>query len=359
MFARHSSVLESPRGRRARRRVAAVLATGAIASTLAIGRADAAGDPGTQLTAVQDPMLGETVARRQQPRGVVASDEFVFWTNGDGSVRKAPVAGGRAVIVAKGFTNPTEMAIDRDHAGAPMVFWLDAGVGNSDAQCQGKADGSIVRLDGPVVTGLTCPANLRYFGERVYWLERHTGEIRWTSSRGGGEIKTIAKTDGFASGFGLDANGLVYFAKGSHELTRVSLYVNLSEVLSKDPDIDPRFVSPSADGIYYMQGRAIMRAPLDGSAPGERYTLPTSAVRAVWQQGSALVYTTWGADVFQTYGDRPQLLADRQRGQMNAIAANSSHVFWITDNLVKRAPLQEPEPPPVPNEFTGGSSNRF
>lgn len=359
MFSQSSLVPQAQRVRRARRRarLSGALATAAIASALAIGRADAAGDPGTQLTAVQDPLLGDTVARRQQPRGVVAGDEFVFWTNGDGSVRKAPVAGGRTVIVAKGFTNPTEMAIDRDHAGAPMVYWLDAGAGNDDAQCRGKADGSIQRLDGAVVTGLTCPANLRYFGGRVYWLERHTGEIRWTSGNGGGEIKTIAKTDGFGAGFGLDANGLVYFAAGSHELTRTSLYVNLSEVLSKDPKIDPRFASPSTDGVYYMQGRAIMRAPLDGSAPTERYTLPTSAVRAVWQQGSALVYTTWGADVFQSYGGEPMLVADRQRGSLRGVAANASHIFWITDNLVKRAPLQPP--PPALDEFTGGSSNRF
>ncbi len=69
------------------------------------------------------------------PHGVAIDATHVYWTNrGDGTVRKVPRGGGKAVIVAKNQVAPGAIVVEGD-----SVFWVNEGSSSS-------ADGAVMRL---------------------------------------------------------------------------------------------------------------------------------------------------------------------------------------------------------------------
>lgn len=76
----------------------------------------------------------KVVGMQTKPYGIVVDGATLYWTNGDGTVMKAPKAGGTPVVVASGQASPGAIAVDSDN-----VYWINQG-------SLTKADGAIMKL---------------------------------------------------------------------------------------------------------------------------------------------------------------------------------------------------------------------
>lgn len=76
----------------------------------------------------------KVVDMQTKPYGVVVDGATLYWTNGDGTVMKAPKAGGIPVVVASGQASPGAITVDSDN-----VYWINQG-------SLTKADGAIMKL---------------------------------------------------------------------------------------------------------------------------------------------------------------------------------------------------------------------
>ncbi len=95
-----------------------------------------------------------TLARAQAPAGIALDSRFLYWTNSstvtldgsvlaDGTVRRVPLEGGRAEILADGQANPMGIAVN-----ATSLYWANNGTTHceSPASCEVRNDGTIMRL---------------------------------------------------------------------------------------------------------------------------------------------------------------------------------------------------------------------
>lgn len=69
-----------------------------------------------------------------KPYGVAVDGASLYWTNGDGTVMKAPKEGGTPVVLASGQASPGAIVVDSD-----SVYWINQG-------SLTKADGAIMKL---------------------------------------------------------------------------------------------------------------------------------------------------------------------------------------------------------------------
>jgi hypothetical protein len=142
----------------------------------------------------------------------------VYWTNpgtgaGDGKVLAVPIDGGAVVVLASGEESPSALAV-----GVTAVYYAAGGsikvvpvAGGAPATI---ASGAEVDLPGAIAVD----------SESVYWTNQSAGKVM-KATLGGGDPQTLASEEGVAGDLAVDATG-VYWLQSLVNDDRV-LYVGL------------------------------------------------------------------------------------------------------------------------------------
>lgn len=102
-------------------------------------------------------------------KSVVADATHVYWASTglssgatDGTVWRAPLAGGQPQLLADAQHRPWRLAVDDE-----AIYWIQNAPGGAGAVMKLRKNGHVVR---PIVTGLTYPTDVVVDASNVYWL---------------------------------------------------------------------------------------------------------------------------------------------------------------------------------------------
>jgi hypothetical protein len=131
----------------------------------------------------------EVIAQNQSaPRGIAASDAFVYWANSeDGTIMRSLPTGADPIKLVSGLSTPSDVAID---TGA--IYWVEAGTPSV------FLDGSVkaAKLDGSGIVTLASdqknPRRLVLDADHVYWINRGTAGVS-PCTQHDGEVVRITK----------------------------------------------------------------------------------------------------------------------------------------------------------------------
>lgn len=241
------------------------------------------------------------------PHGLASDGKFVYWLNTDGSVMKAPIAGGAWTELATGPVMPLFGTSDRGLAlDADNVYWVNCG--------SGKSDGQVLKV-----------------------------------SKNGGKVTVLADGEFHPVAIAVDADNVYYTTLGwgfqdnplaVGRVLKVPVMGGTPTVIASGQS-SPNALAVDSSGVYWSNyfGNSMMKAPLNGGAP---VTLATvQGTPKDFALDSAYLY--WLQDT--TNDERvmrvPLAGGDAVRLSTSAlgnlvpfsIALDCSHVYWTAATL--------------------------
>lgn len=212
--------------------------------------------------------------------------DSVYWSSfADGAIRGAPLAGGGPVDTlydrVHGAMGPRAVAID---AAAGRIYWTNQG----DLSIRGAplAGGTDDRLYGPgqavgISSGLAIDLA---WPPRMYWTNEIDDSIQQAPLAGGGTVQSLyygAPGVNNPAGVAIDrAAGTIYWANSGDNTIRGA------PLSGGPPGIVDTLYSGPAEGVYWPNYLAVLRAPVGTAAPtisGPRTVgQPLSCSRGVW-----------------------------------------------------------------------------
>ncbi|MEZ4447877.1 MAG: hypothetical protein R3B09_00270 [Nannocystaceae bacterium] len=199
------------------------------------------------------------------PFDLALRDGILYWVDGKrGVVEKVSIDGDAYALVAEGLILPVDVDTDADH-----VYWVDAG----DSM---MLNGSLARAPlagGPPETlldGLDSPQTIAVVGESVVWVE--AGAVR-AMPKNGGAVEVLAKDQPLPASLLAEGNQVVYWVNkgmgGTGSIQRVDLMGGAFEPLVSGLTV-PWDLALDGERVYWTNveaGKSILYAPRDGGDP--------------------------------------------------------------------------------------------
>jgi len=169
------------------------------------------------LVSLHVPTNARTVVTPAEAQGVdiAVSGNILFWTNGNGTIRRVGRGGGTPMDVVTGPSGADQLAVE-----SSVMFWTFKGPTNGVATASTNG--------GPVATPWTAPAagsatEILISGTQVYWLApvATSGTVQTMSTTGGTAASiTGGQLYGALGGLGADPTGVYFTAAGVTGLFR-------------------------------------------------------------------------------------------------------------------------------------------
>ena len=267
----------------------------------------------------------------------------VYWTNGDGAVRRAPIAGGPSVTLATAQSGPTGIAVDA-----------------TNAYVANKGSGTIVKIPlagGAPVTLASSQPNphaLAIDGANVYWTNLSSGAGNGTIMRCaiagcGGAPTTLATGLQYAYGLAVDATYAYWTTlNAGGQVHRAPVAGGLDAVFASSL-VYPFSIALDATSVVmlaYGQAGQVFVAPSQGGTPkllAGNQSFPkevtTDGVAAYWtfdnpaSDGATVMKCELAGCNYQ-----PLVLA-RGTQPCEAIVTDNTWAYWLSnDGKVLKTP---------------------
>jgi hypothetical protein len=168
-----------------------VLATTNLPFSIAVGGGNVywVTGPALKTLALQPGASPQTLAMGTSAAAVVVDATNVYWTDSgtqgssDGSIWKAPLAGGTPTLLASGQPNPSAIAVD-----GANVYWTNFGAPNGSGSVMQVPIGGGTPVT--IASELPDPRAIATDGSYVYWLSTAIGVYK--APVGGGPTTTLA-----------------------------------------------------------------------------------------------------------------------------------------------------------------------
>ncbi|AUX26362.1 hypothetical protein SOCEGT47_069230 [Sorangium cellulosum] len=221
---------------------------------------EGAGDGAVSRVSLRDGGVSTPIAVAQPvPRGLAIDDVNVYWANsGDGTVMRAPKAGGDAVPFAS-EQSPQDIAVDGTY-----VYWT-----NFNGQVmKAPVDGSGAPIE--LFAGPQTPDGIGLDGAHVYWVNRTDGEVRRAPIDGPGTASALLH-DGPANAtdIAVDATHVYWTNFETGEVLKLSKDGSDSApTVIAGGESSPFGVAVDSAFVYWANNGSgeVRRAPLEGGA---------------------------------------------------------------------------------------------
>jgi hypothetical protein len=278
--------------------------------------------------------------------GTVAVDALnVYWAQGH-EVLGRPLTGGSPVVIADRQSLPHGLAVD-----GTFIYWLTTDGSLMKAPIAGGAwtelaTGPVMPLFGTSDRGLVLD------GDNVYWVNCATGQSDGQVlkvSKNGGKITVLADGEFHPLAIAVDANNVYYTTVGwgFHDYPVAVGRVLKVPVTGGTPTViasgqsSPNALAVDSNSVYWANyfGNSIMKAPLNGGAPvtlatvrGTPQDLVLDSAYLYWLQGfvnddAVLRIPLAGGDAVALTTSAPGNLAPF------SIALDCNHVYWTGATL--------------------------
>ena len=256
-------------------------------------------------------------------------------------IPKAPDAGNEelmpapptATLLATGQNAPRGLVVAGD-----SVFWVSQGgrpVGEKGVFSVG-APGAPVKA---YTTGGTDILAMAADADAVYWLAPREGKI-YKKPRSGGEVQTLAETDGMTRGLIIDdtdvfwsENEAIYRVPKAGGKTQTVSPAGLPDVLA----VDDTFI------YWYSSVAGVLnRAPKKGGKAAKVHADDQHTLHTFFIDGNDL-FVTWGSEnamVIQRLpksGGAAVTVADKLQAGTD-FAIDGTNVYWITEDDIWKVP---------------------
>lgn len=275
-----------------------------------------------------------------EPGNVVVDTLNVYWAQ-NGQVLGMPLAGGSAVVLADQQSLPHGLAVD-----GTFVYWLSTDGSVMKAPIAGGpwtelATGPVAQLFGPTERGLVLDA------DHVYWINSATGESDGQIlkvSKNGGEITVLADGEFHPAAIAVDSDSVYYTTFGwgfqdnpvaQGRVLRVPITGGTPTVIASGQS-SPSALAVDSNSVYWANyfGNSIMQAPLQGGAPVTLATvrgipddLAIDSEHLYWLQdfvndAAVMRVSLTGGDAVELNTSAPGYL------EPFSIALDCQHVYW-------------------------------
>jgi hypothetical protein len=195
--------------------------------------------------------LVDLVAPSSRAVGVAVDASYVYWATIDGTIAKAPLAGGGATVLVTGEGSPSGVAV-----GSTQVYWTESTAGTVRAV---PASGGVPVS---IASGLSNPRSIVADAEGVYWA---VDDAIWKLPANGGAATMLAGA--LASPHELATDGKdVYFSEttspdpGSDRIARVSSQGGAVTVVASGLG-QVSAIAVDATNAYWLAGETLQTAP--------------------------------------------------------------------------------------------------
>jgi hypothetical protein len=285
-------------------------------------------------------VLGKT----QSPIGLAVDATSVYWADqASGTVMSAPLAGGKAKIVASGQSSPGSIATD-----SVNLYWANNGNGNpytGAIMTWPLAGGAAVSL----ASGEALPAKLAIDGSNVYWVSG-AGMVKKMPLKGGTPV-TLNLSAGRNDSIAIDATS-VYWVNNevSGSIKKVALTGGPATTLASGL-VNPHDLVVDGTSVYWTNygqlsrnivDGTVMKMPLAGGTP----TILASGLAgpyAIAVDGTFVYWSTIGTGgiwKLPLSGGTPVMFAgpDLQGtgNEATAIALDADSVLWTNATSILR-----------------------
>jgi sugar lactone lactonase YvrE len=206
------------------------------------------------------------------PHGLAVDGSFIYWLNTDGSVMKAPIAGGAWTELATGPVAQLFQSGDRGLAlDADNVYWVNAATGQSDGQVLkvAKKGGKVTVL----VSGEFHPVAVAVDSVNVYYTTLGWGPRDAPTATGrvlkvpvnGGAPTVIASDQSSPTALSVDASNVYWANFFGNGIMAAAIAAGAPVMLTSAPGT-LKDLAVDSEHVYFVNDNVIMRVLLAGGA---------------------------------------------------------------------------------------------